>query len=69
MVDSMVPSVRSESTPVLSEQQNLLFAQIALSPHKPPKYSFDAKKFPYDAKFCVDSKSDVKNVVALRNLK
>ena len=69
MLFLMVPSVRSESGHILSEQQKFIFA---------PEQQFNSKnhrKFKnliqttlYDAEFCVDSEFDIKNIITYRNL-
>ena len=69
MLFLMVPSVRSESGHILSEQQKFIFA---------PEQQFNYKnlrKFKnliqttlYDAEFCVDSEFDIKNIRTYRNL-
>ena len=62
----MVHSVRSESGHILSEQQKFIFA---------PEQQFNSRKYKksiqttlYDAKFCVDSEFDIKNIITYRNL-
>ena len=65
----LVPSIRSESGHILSEQQKFIFA---------PEQQFNSKTYRkykkliqttlYDAEFCVDSEFDIKNIITSRNI-
>ena len=69
MENLMVTLVFAETIFVLSEQQNPVFRQ---KPTLPPNFWYISdillRTNLYDVKFCVDSKSATKNVVAPRNL-
>ena len=62
-------SVFAEQRSVLSEQQNPVFRQnLFLASNLTRNDFYKPLKAYVDAKFCVDSESDAKNVVSRRNL-
>ena len=70
MADFVVSSVRSGITPILSEQQNAAFHQHQTFRSETHHSTVHVpQNILYDAKFCVDSKSDGRNTATFRNLK